>query len=531
MLKNKLLAASSIFIILAIVITAVLMWPNPATVTANNKTIALSTGRSIAAPATAADVYDAPANRHYYITVWAGTGDIEKRDPFRPVIADYCDDWGVIDLRKDSKQREGYAIGYADCPVIDTAGVIYIGDSPFDNLTEAAKYSIETLLRTDTGIYTLSEYLAEILINQSSEYVTKALNPENDGKYRIYCGELLYGDERTTELTHNTIQDNFNRSGSTLGTSSDGDWAWVDRTSDAFNTTGTMAESTNTGSMSEAYADADEPTTANHYVQADLTDHPTPNYCDGGIAIRMATDEESYYAFYNVQEGGYWSLFKFNDGSYSVITTESDGFSGAPAGETYYMEINGDTITCKVDGDTIITDTGDDEDLDDFTHTGLSSYKNLYWDNFESDDLGGGTTSVTAGPDTKAFGIIHVDSINWSFGSEPSWPLADEDAYFYIYNDGDTTIDVTANCTDGTGGIGSTAVMGSPGEDEFRLSLFEEGDGSTDNLTLTTTQQAWLSSKASSSNTSFEVKLEIGTSSEVPPTGKTITIYFIASAS
>lgn len=143
----------------------------------------------------------------------------------------------------------------------------------------------------------------------------------------------------------------------------------------------------------------------------------------------------------------------------------------------------------------------------------------------------GGEASMSVAPSSKAFGILGIDSTNWSFGSEPSWPLADEDAYFYVYNDGGVAIDVTANCTDGTGGIGSTLTSGSPGADEFRVSLFEEGDGDSDNLTLTYNQQAWLSSKAASSNTSFEVKLEIGSSTETPPTGKTFYIYLIASAS
>jgi hypothetical protein len=145
----------------------------------------------------------------------------------------------------------------------------------------------------------------------------------------------------------------------------------------------------------------------------------------------------------------------------------------------------------------------------------------------------GGTPSITNTPSSKSMGTLLSSSTFWSKNgsSAPSFPLTAGNCTFIVTNNGTITVNVSANATNPTGGSGATLVMGSPGSDQIRVSLYKAGDGTSDNLTLTTTQHTWLSSLAASANVSWDMKLEIGTSSESPPTAKTFHIYLVASAS
>lgn len=155
-----------------------------------------------------------------------------------------------------------------------------------------------------------------------------------------------------------------------------------------------------------------------------------------------------------------------------------------------------------------------------------------YMQNLDLQEAAAGP-SLTNSPASKDMGILAPSNTFWSKNgaSAPSFPLTAGNCTFIITNNGEITIDLSANATNPTGGSGATLIMSNPGSDQIRVSLYKAGDESADNLTLTTTQQAWLSSLAASANVSWDMKLEIGTSSESPPTEKTFHIYLIATAS
>ena len=159
----------------------------------------------------------------------------------------------------------------------------------------------------------------------------------------------------------------------------------------------------------------------------------------------------------------------------------------------------------------------------------------VYAETYDGVGEGEVTTIMTGIPivmaQKKAFGVIKVNSINWSKGSEPSWPLTDGDALFYIYNNGTVNIDISANATNPAGGAGATLTSGTPGNDEIYVCLLKEGDNLSDNLTLTTAQQSWMTNIAASANVSWEIRLETGSTTENPPTGKTFHIYILVTAS
>lgn len=142
---------------------------------------------------------------------------------------------------------------------------------------------------------------------------------------------------------------------------------------------------------------------------------------------------------------------------------------------------------------------------------------------------GGGDPSIANTPSSKAFGVVAASSTYWSNGSEPSWDLTDGDAYFTVTNNGTISIDITIKGTNFTGGTGWTLVQGSPGENQVRLSAFKEGDGSGDNITFTTTEQALISALAASADIDWELKFETGTFTD--GVEKTSTVTLTASAS
>lgn len=163
----------------------------------------------------------------------------------------------------------------------------------------------------------------------------------------------------------------------------------------------------------------------------------------------------------------------------------------------------------------------------DVSNSGSGGYTiSLYATGTES----GGTPDISNSPSTLALGVLAPSSTYWSNGSEPSWPLTDGDAYFTVTNNGSIAVDISANVTNWTGGVGWTNVSGSPGENQIRMTLFAEGDGSGDGSVLSSTPSTVSENLSSSSNIDMEIKVETG-SSFTDGVGKTMTITLIASAS
>lgn len=120
--------------------------------------------------------------------------------------------------------------------------------------------------------------------------------------------------------------------------------------------------------------------------------------------------------------------------------------------------------------------------------------------------VAGGEADISNTPSSIAFGTVATSTTYWSDGAEPSWPLVDADAYFTLTNNGDTA-SITIKATDFTGGVGWT--LGTPAEDTVRLTAFKEGDGSGAGVTLTTSEQAFISGL--STNIDWELKMETPT--------------------
>jgi hypothetical protein len=108
-----------------------------------------------------------------------------------------------------------------------------------------------------------------------------------------------------------------------------------------------------------------------------------------------------------------------------------------------------------------------------------------------------------------SLGVVATSTTYWANGSEPTWPLVDGDAKWTVTNNSGGSVDINIKATNFTGGVGWS--LGVPAENVVRLSAFEEGDGSGDGLTLTTSYQEMMNSLADSANKDWELKFESAT--------------------
>ena len=264
------------------------------------------------------------------------------------------------------------------------------------------------------------------------------------------------------------------------------------------------------------------------------------------------TEAYNYLGFWAVaDQNGYWDditagmmVYRYS-GERFYFTDPGDGSTYMEVTEevTYWLTITRDGET----GTLYCYDTARETSLHDdiaigvkndtyqylimgYTHSS-GTYSLGEWSMGVLDLQESAEPSAAVSPSSKAFGVIKSSYTHWSKGAEPSWPLTDGDAFFYLYNDGGVSLDITANATNPVGGSGATLVGGVPGAEEIRVCLLKEGDNLSDNLTLTTTQQSWMSNIATSANVSWEIRLETGSTTENPPTGKTFHVYILVTAS
>lgn len=142
---------------------------------------------------------------------------------------------------------------------------------------------------------------------------------------------------------------------------------------------------------------------------------------------------------------------------------------------------------------------------------------------------GGGGADISNSPSTLSLGVLEPSSTYWSSGSEPSWPLTDGDAHFTISNVGSISVNITISATNPTGGIGHTLTSGSPGENEIRISAYDEGSANTsDCIFVSTSNQTFITNLASSANISWEMRFETGTFTDGAEKTSTVTLTAVS---
>jgi len=145
---------------------------------------------------------------------------------------------------------------------------------------------------------------------------------------------------------------------------------------------------------------------------------------------------------------------------------------------------------------------------DEFEYALASGDKNgIYGTGTES----GGDPDISNDPSTWSVGTVATSTDYWSSGSEPSWPLDDGECHFTVTNNGDTC-SMTVKGTNFTGGVGWT-LAGSPAENTVTMKAGKSGDANEGAfITLTTSEQSFISGLAGSGTKKWELMMESPTS-------------------
>ncbi len=318
--------------------------------------------------------------RYYFSTL---TGDGTRRNSYRPKYATYGSyRWGVFDLKPDRKDASGYCISCADTvnPITGDAEVKLIASDIISIVSN------RTAIQTALGIsLTANKNLPDMILEIISKLGLK-LEPHSDGKTRLFLGGQIYGDPPPA-VGKGSIHDTFNRSNSEdLGTSSEGGWAWVEKTGD-FHIASAKAAA-QSGADCYAYADTATPSSANQYAQANV-------WVSGGgdaawLCVQGATSAFTCFVGGTNQGDGCWMLKSVSGGSYGDIDYNPSGWA-TPNGALLYLEINGTSLTLKQAG---VTKVGPATVTAKATvHAGIASWDGgtAQFQNFEAGNLGGAT--------------------------------------------------------------------------------------------------------------------------------------------
>lgn len=123
------------------------------------------------------------------------------------------------------------------------------------------------------------------------------------------------------------------------------------------------------------------------------------------------------------------------------------------------------------------------------------------------------TPDILNEPTSKAFGTVTTSTDYWStVTNPPEWPLDDDECYFTVTNNSSQAVDIAIKSTDFTGGGGWT-LAGTPAADTVTLKAGKSGDAlETNMVTLTTSDQAFITALGASLPKKWELKMETPTS-------------------
>jgi len=134
------------------------------------------------------------------------------------------------------------------------------------------------------------------------------------------------------------------------------------------------------------------------------------------------------------------------------------------------------------------------------------------------------TADISNTPSSKNFGVVSENSFYWANGTTPTFPLQNSQCYFTLTNRSSVAVNIVIRATNFTGGVG-WALAGTPGANIVTLKAGRSGDAAEGNmLTLTTSNQSFISGLAASTSRLWELKLETGTFTDELEKSSTITL-------
>jgi len=131
---------------------------------------------------------------------------------------------------------------------------------------------------------------------------------------------------------------------------------------------------------------------------------------------------------------------------------------------------------------------------------------------------------ISNAPGSKDFGTVSESTSYWSNGSAPTFPLDDGECFFTVTNNSSDPVNISIEAADFGGGVGWT-IAGSPDVDTVTLKAGKSGDNAEgDMVTLTNSDQGFISDLAASDSIKWEIKLETGTFTDGVQKTSTITL-------
>ena len=96
------------------------------------------------------------------------------------------------------------------------------------------------------------------------------------------------------------------------------------------------------------------------------------------------------------------------------------------------------------------------------------------------------TIDISNTPSSEDFGVTNENTTYWAKtgSTPPSFPLTSGNCTFAVTNNSGVSVDIVVSATNFSGGVGATLTDSSPGANTVRMSVYREGDGSSDNTTL-----------------------------------------------
>jgi hypothetical protein len=112
---------------------------------------------------------------------------------------------------------------------------------------------------------------------------------------------------------------------------------------------------------------------------------------------------------------------------------------------------------------------------------------------------------------TKDFGVVLPSTTYYAKGSAPDNPVVDGNCtYILTNNNADSAVKVNIKCSNATGGTGWTLTSDAVGQNTYKAIAYKTGDNPT-GVTLTTSDQVFCSSIASSGHIHWDFQMQTGT--------------------
>jgi len=274
----------------------------------------------------------------------------------------------------------------------------------------------------------------------------------------------------------------------------------------------------------------------------DDPDSPDANWAD---ALADGTDTVAHVSFTspsgNLNTGADLQEFKIyvrrsaaggNNPDVQISLYES-GNAGNPLAQTASLEVTSDTgelFTLTWDASLLIDISGVDVEcrIDGKRSGGSPANKRtvevgaVEWNVDYS-----AAEDISNIPTSKAFGLVNTSTDYWStVTNPPTWPLDDTECHFTVTNNSSAAVKIDIRATDFSGGTPGWTLAGTPSADTVVLKAGKSGDSlETNMVTLTTSDQAFITSLDASLSKMWELKMETPTSfSNGDPKSSTITL-------